>query len=724
MPASIFSGTKVKLLKKVAQLFTGAEIHSSATDPTSSAVSAPIGSLLLNETTGNVYRKLDAGSSTNWSLLGAGSGDGVNLMKLDSSFKETKPQNADFELSIGDWVAYADAAATMPVDMTGGSPNTTIARSTSTPLNGAAHALMTITTGASRQGEGVSCVVNIPPAYRGRTLQLSFPFQTTGTLVEDDFRLFVYDITNSVVITPFTSGKILGSSGTAQCSFHASTNTASVRVGIHIARTSTGAATILFDDVSLSSRTTPVGLAGSDWNAFEMIIGATTTPPTKGTIVIDDARWRRVGDTMHIMWNYQQTTGGSAGSGTYLFPIPNGLSVDTAKLTPTTTVEGSVVGAAGIYNTAMAYAKVYNSTNLALVTNATGVGAATFISSSLGAIGSGAKYSFEAFVPISGWSSNVSMAESSTFLISSYLANGTRVTGTAPTKLGEYRSYRRNASATTFTETNGAPSAPPTAANGVRIYNGNAWGVADTNNEPTRYEIFVGKNKNVQTVWYANTGRTGFIDTSPFIFSTTNDIGYYKYYDPTTGILTVTSALYTSSGRTAHYSGIDDTGSNTVQDPYFDIQVSENALAVGTQHPRSYIMLGTPNNFGSTNTKIIRWTSAITNVGPAMTYADSATGGTSITINEDGIYSISFALPYSTTGRIGISRNSNQLTTDIQSITTSHILVASDSGTNGVTIGGSWTGFLAAGDVIRNHAQGGILLNQSFDRFIISKVSN
>lgn len=67
--AVIFNGTKVKSLKKILSLNAGAEVVSSTTDPTSSAVDAPIGSLLLNETTGLVYRKLDAGSSTNWVLL-------------------------------------------------------------------------------------------------------------------------------------------------------------------------------------------------------------------------------------------------------------------------------------------------------------------------------------------------------------------------------------------------------------------------------------------------------------------------------------------------------------------------------------------------------------------------------------------------------------------------------------------------------------------------------
>jgi hypothetical protein len=52
MPASIFSGTKVKFLKKLLTLNGGTEIHSGTVDPTSSAVDAPIGSMYMNETSG------------------------------------------------------------------------------------------------------------------------------------------------------------------------------------------------------------------------------------------------------------------------------------------------------------------------------------------------------------------------------------------------------------------------------------------------------------------------------------------------------------------------------------------------------------------------------------------------------------------------------------------------------------------------------------------------
>lgn len=72
MPATIFSGSDVKALAKTLDLNGGAKILSSATDPTSFAVDAPKGSLLLNESSGTTYKKNDSGSSTDWTNIFSG----------------------------------------------------------------------------------------------------------------------------------------------------------------------------------------------------------------------------------------------------------------------------------------------------------------------------------------------------------------------------------------------------------------------------------------------------------------------------------------------------------------------------------------------------------------------------------------------------------------------------------------------------------------------------
>ncbi len=75
--AAIFSGSDVKILKSNLDFNGGAKAISQSGDPTSVAVSAPKGSILLNTNTGIGYIKSDAGSSTNWNRLIFGSSAGV-----------------------------------------------------------------------------------------------------------------------------------------------------------------------------------------------------------------------------------------------------------------------------------------------------------------------------------------------------------------------------------------------------------------------------------------------------------------------------------------------------------------------------------------------------------------------------------------------------------------------------------------------------------------------
>ncbi len=147
----------------------------------------------------------------------------------------------------------------------------------------------------------------------------------------------------------------------------------------------------------------------TDWASFALTIGASTTPPTKGTVSIDLAEWRRVGDSMEIRYQYKQTASGSNGTGTYLFPL-NGKTADTNKVTVSTDGWDSTVGAAtasnGTYSGPGA-AVLYNSTNVAVVVLAsTGAATATpgFLSSTLIGLNGTVQIGFQASVPISGWS--------------------------------------------------------------------------------------------------------------------------------------------------------------------------------------------------------------------------------------------------------------------------------------------------------------------------------
>ena len=78
--------------------------------------------------------------------------------------------------------------------------------------------------------------------------------------------------------------------------------------------------------IDLTEASSGVGsnLLGSEWvNAGTCSISATTTAPTKGTIVQDKVRYRRVNKTTYeVEYRYSQSTIVSAGIGTYIFDLP------------------------------------------------------------------------------------------------------------------------------------------------------------------------------------------------------------------------------------------------------------------------------------------------------------------------------------------------------------------------------------------------------------------
>jgi microcystin-dependent protein len=72
--------------------------------------------------------------------------------------------------------------------------------------------------------------------------------------------------------------------------------------------------------------------------------------------------------------------------------------------------------------------------------------------------------------------------------------------------------------------------------------------------------------------------------------------------------------------------------------------------------------------YGSTNTAIYRFANNDTNLGSDITYSDSSTLGASFVANSNGIYSTNWSGVFDTVADIGISKNSVNLTTDINAI--------------------------------------------------------
>jgi len=130
----------------------------------------------------------------------------------------------------------------------------------------------------------------------------------------------------------------------------------------------------------------------------------------------------------------------------------------------------------------------------------------------------------------------------------------------------------------------------------------------------------------------------------------------------------------------------------------------EFALPVSDQH----VIVTTGNSNGGTNTSIRRFTTTLSSAGNAITYADSAGNGGSFTINEAGLYEVSYIDGGNASDAIfrhGISVNSAELSTAIDSITNANRLGMSVSYSPSAVVCSCVcvTHRFAAGDVVRAH---------------------
>lgn len=547
-----------------------------------------------NGSNGDVYYDSVMGgfqgyASGSWGPLGSGMGGaGVNLIGMNSSFQPVNTNDVNADGTIGNWAAYADAADVQPVDMTGGSPTVAISRTTTSGevLNGLG-SFKVVKDAANRQGEGVSVPTNVPVGYRGTPLTILLPFKIiSGVLSSGDVKLFIYDITNSQVVTP-TNNDVISGFNLLQATFdNLSPSCTQFRFGFHFASTSALAVTFSFDDVFVGSSNVSLGLAMSDWKN-----DLTWTTDNFGTITNFDFRYRRVGDAMEVEYKFRS---GVSVAATAAINFPSGYLMDANKLS--TNVNGTMLGhnyrasASGGYvdgdhGSILFYDgsttnKVFFATNNSSQTQLTKNAGTSIVDPANNQLCVG-----RFTIPIASWSTNVAQGNSSSFFIANVLSNGTRVTAT-PAKLGEYRTYTQNASANTGSDN--APSTGPTTLDGMRIFSV-PFTSSGTSGQTNRWEIFVGKNKHVKLQAYASTGRTGWINTDISIRNTGEQNGLSQAYDPVTGVFII-DTIEQNSTTTNNFVGevLATAGGNSTfpTDCYFDLIVSENVLPVQLESKR------------------------------------------------------------------------------------------------------------------------------------------
>lgn len=358
---------------------------------------------------GFLYQKNDDGTETK---VGAGSG-GINYLS----------DNPDFESSVNGINTYADAAGTSPVDGNGGSPTgIAVSRTTSSPLRGTGSMLFAKTGTANKQGMGWSRDFTIADADKGKVLQVEFEYKTvSGTFVpgssstDGDMTFWIYDVTNAVII-PLSNAKLFSNSTTLgekfRGRFAANYNSTSYRLIGHVASTSALDYSLMFDTMAVGPVVQLSSVPVTDWKSYTPTGSVTTNATYTG-------QWRRLGDSIQVRvtmaFSGANTQGDWTMTGAQLLN-GLGLTVDDTKLSAAAASNDFVaVGSGGYEDSGTATFGGITARWSKSANNFTVCGASfsnvTPASNTPITIASGDSFSFEATLPILGWSSSMQISD-------------------------------------------------------------------------------------------------------------------------------------------------------------------------------------------------------------------------------------------------------------------------------------------------------------------------
>jgi hypothetical protein len=121
------------------------------------------------------------------------------------------------------------------------------------------------------------------------------------------------------------------------------------------------------------------------------------------------------------------------------------------------------------------------------------------------------------------------------------------------------------------------------------------------------------------------------------------------------------------------------------------------------------ITVHTGNGYGSTNTKIRRFTTTLRQAGTAVQYVDDAVNGATFTIVDAGLYEVNYTDVYNTASSflIGVTVNATNLTTSVNATPVANRIVFG-AGPGGAAFPACVTRTvrLFSGDVVRPHTDG------------------
>jgi hypothetical protein len=567
-------------------------------------------------------------------------------------------------------VLNASAAA----DTTGWTNATRV--SSGSPLDPVVTTALSISNVAASEGPtsgGYYSIATMPASLRSRKLKLEFYYSTPAT---DVYKVSVYAGSTRLSLSSDNSGatslpaNVTG--GFFSASFDATTASAYT---LNITRTSGTTGAITVTNVVVGPGIVAQGAAISEWQSYTPASTQGFGNPT-ATVY----RYKRSGSSIIVSVKF---TAGTVTTDEARISLPSGL---TSATTNALTMVGAY--ARGTGTTASAN-QVYIENGAAYLTFGRADGTLAGYAKRQGSqlVSAGEDFGFTtAEIPIAEWAGN----------------------GTVNLGQGANLEYAFNSSATTTTDTTSFGYGPTGAAFAAFAPGGTA-----SVDKRVRFqypiqqddELVVEVQEAGTGTWvplisrlgafYSNAAGTTYYGTQLIRVSgssTDVDVAFYAAA-PSQGAW---SSLSTWKWRVRKAKASAPVG--------FGLATADQAGLLRGYSNMSKIRLNTGNGYGSTNTAIRRFTNTVVNTGTGITYADSATLGATFTVNEAGIYAISYSDGFNAAAAFGISLNSTQLTTAIATITAADRLCMSVTSAADYHSSVSVTLALSVGDVIRAHA--------------------
>ena len=307
----------------------------------------------------------------------------------------------------------------VPLNGIGGTPDVTWTQGSSVVLRGN-YDFRFAKGAANYMGQGVYADLDIDISDAGAVLNAMMSYAiASGTYTDGDLEAWIVDTTNGtrIQLAPY---KILNHALNGDWfkgEFQTVSSSVAYRLCIHVAKPSTSAYTLKFDQITSGPQAQGkvYGSPITDWVSYTPTGSWVSNTTYTGY-------WRRIGDSLEAQ--VKVATSGAPTSATLTVNLPSGLTIDTAKLTNSATLLNTLgQGAASDSGSTYILSTSYNSTTsvVAVYQNSTG-GSETVVTQAAPFTFGASDYVVLSFkVPILGWSSSVVMSnDADTRVVAAY----------------------------------------------------------------------------------------------------------------------------------------------------------------------------------------------------------------------------------------------------------------------------------------------------------------